>query len=178
MSDELQPISVVAPKVGMSPSNLRRLALDGVIPAQRDKTGKYLVMLNDVLAHCATGNRAGASKAPTEQLTTKLAGIDAGELAALRMLLAAKDAEIERLLTDVSRERDRVERLEEKIERSEERNIQTMSLYQKLLAETQALLAGATGTFPSAWVHTGSPQPHDQPRSEKRGFKNPFRREP
>lgn len=176
MSDELQPISVIAPKIGMSPSNLRRLALDGIIPSQRDKAGKYLIMLNDALAHCANANRAGASKAPTEQLTTKLEGTDAGELAALRMLLAAKETQIERLLADVSRERERVERLEEKIDRSEERNLQTISLYQKLLAETQALLAGATGTFPSCWVHTGAQNAQSgQPRSEKRGFKNPFR---
>jgi hypothetical protein len=168
MSDELQPISVVAPKAGMSTSNLRRLALEGVIPAERDKTGKYLVRLNDVLMHCVAASRHGASRAPGWQDPSKAAGSDAAELAAMRRMLAAKDAETERLLTALGREQDRVERLEDKV-------MEMMGLYNKLLAETQAFLAGATGTSPSSWINMASRRAEDETVMQ-RGIKAIFRK--
>jgi DNA-binding transcriptional MerR regulator len=170
MSDELQPISVVAPKAGMSPSNLRRLALDGIIRSERDKTGKYLIRLNDVLAHCAAASRQGASKAPGWQEPSSPAGSDAAELAAMRRVLAAREAENERLLTALGREQERVERLEDKL-------MEMMGLHNKLLAETQAFLAGATGTAPSSWINTGAgSRKGDEETVVQRGLKAIFRK--
>ena len=167
MSDDLQPISVVAPKTGMSTSNLRRLALEGMIPSEKGTNGRYLVRLNDVLAYCSTSSRSGATKAPTPEAVSRGAANSSFEIAAMRCQLATLEAENKRLHAELSRAYDRTEKLEDKV-------YEIMSLYSKMMTETQALLGGATGTQPSNWIHTSADKKADSIPS--RGFKGLFRR--
>ena len=168
MSDELKPISFIAPRVSMSPSNLRRMALEGLIPSERDKSGRYLLRLNDVLAHCAAANRLAANLAPNSLFTNKQESESQPEILALRSLLAAKEADIQRLHISYERERERVERLEERV-------FEMMGLYNKLMAETQAFLSNVTGTSPSNWLHNGAGKPKSaSERSDERGFISKF----
>lgn len=168
MSDDLQPISIIAPMTGMSTSNLRRLALEGMIPSERGTNGRYLVRLNDVLAYCSTSSRAGATKAPTPQANSREAATSSSEIVAISSRLAALETENKRLQAELSRAYDRAERLEDKV-------FEIMSMYSKMMTETQALLAGATGTKPSAWVNTSAET--SQKHGDTRGFKALFKRE-
>ena len=167
MSDDMQPISAIAPMTGMSTSNLRRLALEGVVPAQKTSNGRYLVKLSDVLAYCASTHRAGASRAPIQAVPTREEASNVLELAATRSQLAALEAENKRIKAELGRAHERAEKLEERV-------LEIMGLYSKMMVETQALLAGATGTQPTNWVHTSTGDSTGQ--SGSRGFKGLFNR--
>lgn len=167
MNDDLRPISVIAPMTKMSSSNLRRLALEGVIPSEKGANGRYLVRLNDVLAYCSTSSRAGASRAPGGMAAGGKIPNGLPEMAAMRSQLAALEAENKRLQSELSRTYDRAEKLEGRV-------IEIMSLYSKMMVETQALLSGLTGTQPSNWVHTSSE--NTKGKDESRGFKGIFKR--
>jgi len=144
------------------------MALEGIIPSERDKSGRYLIRLNDVLTYCAAANRIAASLAPSSQQVSKQESDSQPEILALRSLLAAKEADSDRLRISYERERERVEKLEERV-------FEMMGLYNKLMAETQAFLSNVTGTAPSNWVHTGVGKSKNMSeKPDERGFISKF----